>query len=301
MKFRVRERSVNLTRTLTGFIYVLLGKPFLQRGLTAFVFHEVNDNPNLHARETNTYSDVQLFKKQMGWIRESFSPLNIGNETGIESLQGCLVTFDDGYRGVLLNAVPILEEYQVPAVCFVNMATVQGEINSSAMVMYMARKDQNHALWEDSNPQFFNESVVHLSTSEIDQVKEYQGPYINERDLELLSLNPLITIGDHLHNHWYMNSFGMDELNVEIAAGQSKLRNFPWDDRLFATPHGVASGPVIQSLVHAGYSIIFSGKSALAVNDSTRVYPRIDMNVRIRSRYQLFGAIAIAKARNIRK
>jgi peptidoglycan/xylan/chitin deacetylase (PgdA/CDA1 family) len=298
MKFGGRERSVNRARTFIGFIYVLLGKPFLRRSLTAFVFHEVSDNPNLHARETNTYSDVQLFKKQMGWIKESFSPLNAGNKTEKGSLQGCLVTFDDGYKGVLSNALPILEDYQVPAVCFVNMATVEGEINSSALAMYMARKDQNCAHWENSNPRYFNESIARLTTSEIDQVREYQGPFINERELELLSLNPLITIGDHLHNHWHMNSLGMDELNVEIAVGQSKLSNFAWDNRFFATPHAVAADPVIQSLAHAGYSIIFSGKIAFTVNDSTRVYPRIDMNVRIRSRYQMFGAIAIAKARN---
>jgi peptidoglycan/xylan/chitin deacetylase (PgdA/CDA1 family) len=243
---------------------------------------------------------VQLFKKQLGWIKESFSPLNVGNETGTELLQGCLVTFDDGYRGVLLNALPILEDYQVPAVCFVNMATVQGAINSSALAMYMATKDQNYAYWENSNPRYFNESMARLTTSEIDQVREYQGPYINEGELELLSLNPLITIGDHLHNHWYMDTLGMDELNAEIAVGQSKLLNIASDVRLFATPHAVAADPVIQSLAHAGYSIIFSGKSTLTVNDSTRVYPRIDMNVRIRSRYQLFGAIAIAKARNFR-
>jgi hypothetical protein len=95
-----------------------------------------------------------------------------------------------------------------------------------------------------------------------------------------------------------MDTLGMDELNAEIAVGQSKLLNIASDVRLFATPHAVAADPVIQSLAHAGYSIIFSGKSTLTVNDSTRVYPRIDMNVRIRSRYQMFGAIAIAKARN---
>ncbi|HUW88489.1 MAG TPA: polysaccharide deacetylase family protein [Candidatus Paceibacterota bacterium] len=300
MQFAIRERLINLTRTAVGFVYVLSGKPFLHQGMTVFVFHEVNDNPRLHARETNTYSDVELFKKQMGWIKESFPLLNPGDGRGAMPQQGCLITFDDGYSGVLSNAVPILEHYQIPAVCFVNIATIQGDINSSAMTMYMAKRDQNPLHWADSNPQFLKESLAHLSVKEIEEVRQYQGPYINGEELELLSQNPLITIGDHLNNHWYINSLGIDELDIEIAAGRSKLQNYTWDGRFFASPHGVTSDLAIQSIERAGYSYIFSGKSAITTKELSRIYPRIDMNLRIRSRYQLFGSIGIAKMRSIR-
>src|SRR5581483_1023805 len=47
-----------------------------------------------------------------------------------------LVTFDDAWAGVFRTAVPILESLGVPAVCFLNMATVAGAPDLAAVRRY---------------------------------------------------------------------------------------------------------------------------------------------------------------------
>ena len=64
-----RSQWVNFIRFVIGSLFILLGKPLLNRQVTTFVFHEVSDTPRAHARETRAYSDVKTFGKQI----DSFS------------------------------------------------------------------------------------------------------------------------------------------------------------------------------------------------------------------------------------
>lgn len=289
-----REIVISIIRGTIGFLYVLAGKPYLNRGLTAFVFHEVNNDPNYHARQTHTFTGVELFERQIKWIKSAFSIVDLQDPLVELPEKGGIVSFDDGYRGVLLNALPILERYSVPAICFLNMATIQGEINSSALAMYLANEKGEKVDWRDSNPRFFARSIATLSMLEIEKVRAYQGPYMSEDEIEILSRNRWITIGDHLHNHWYMDSLSVKELNEEVAQGQVGLQRFSWDKRFFASPHGVASEVALNCLEDGGYTFIFS---SMTTRDSD-VYPRVDMNDTIRNRYQFFGAILTSRMRN---
>lgn len=283
-----------MSRSIIGFLYLLLGKPYLNRNLTTFVFHEIHDAPHLHSRDTRTFSDLRVFENQIKWIKSSFTIIDLQKNTDPKLKEGCIVSFDDGYAGILHNALPILEKYQIPAICFINMATMQGGINSSALAMYTAKRKHEKVDWNNSNPQFLKEALGSLKYEELQEVKEYQGPFMNVSELRLLSQNPLITVGNHLYNHWLMDDLSLVELDIEIAKNEKELQKYKSYRNYFATPHGVASERTLNQLLENKYKTVFSGKKILQ-EGQLNVYPRIDLNIRIANKYQFFGAIAISK------
>lgn len=297
MHFLARGKLIDITRFVIGVSYVLLGKPLLSRDLTTFVFHEISDVPNRHARETHTFSNVALFRKQITWIKAAFPIVDLRRNGSNELTSGCVLSFDDGYAGVLKNALPILEEYQVPAICFINMATILGEINSSALAMFIADRNGVGVKWHDSNPRFFDETLGVLEENELQEVREYQGPYLTAEELELLSKSALISLGDHSYNHWLLDALDHDGLSYEVRRSRTKLKEYSEIADIIAAPHAVASDSTIYGLAENGYRVLFSGKT-FSRRGSIVVHPRIDMSNRIGNKYQFFGVVAIAKCRS---
>ncbi len=296
VKIDLQRKSVSVSRYAIGSLYILLGKPLLNRHLTTFVFHEVSDTPRAHARETHTYSDVKTFEKQIEWIRKSFEVRNLRTDDVIDDGGGCLLTFDDGYAGLLENALFILEAKGMPAVCFINMATIRGELNSSALAMHMASREQRPVNWEDSNPRFYAQALEKLIAGDLEVIREYQGPYLDVQQLERISDSPLITIGDHLYNHWLLDALTQEEIGNELEKSSKELRSFKAHRQIFAAPHGRSSPEVLKYLMASGFRLVFSGKEIYCLG-AMAVYPRIDLNEDIANVQQFFGAIVISKLR----
>lgn len=292
-----RRMMVDAARWSFGLVFIILGKPFLKRQLVVFVFHEVSDEPRAHARETRTFSRIETFQKQIKWIRETFKIRDL-KEDGISPNFGeCVISFDDGYVGVKRNALPLLEDAKIPFICFVNIATVSGDVNSSALAMYMAGSERRPVNWRESNPRFYSKAMKFLEESGRRKVEEYQGPYLTSEELDSLSRNPLVTIGDHMFNHWYLDELTMQEFECELEKGQLKLRKLASYRPFFAAPHGVASQSVLRMLQKNSFRKVFSGSQIQRV-EGMGVFPRIDLNDEISSRYKFFGAIAISLLRS---
>jgi peptidoglycan/xylan/chitin deacetylase (PgdA/CDA1 family) len=105
-------------------------RSFLSSGLTVFVFHEITASPSLYQRRSESYTDPDVFKQQIRWIRDRFTiiaPTDLKQLGGTAELPGdaALITFDDAWAGVFRVGLPILEALDVPSLCFLNMATVR--------------------------------------------------------------------------------------------------------------------------------------------------------------------------------
>lgn len=72
------------------------------------------------------------FEKQVKYLKENnFKFLTIQDLEDINNIpnKSVLITFDDGYENIFINAVPILEKYNIPAVFFVSTNVIGKEIN----------------------------------------------------------------------------------------------------------------------------------------------------------------------------
>ncbi|MFA5023117.1 MAG: polysaccharide deacetylase family protein [Candidatus Paceibacterota bacterium] len=99
------------------------------------------------------------------------------------------ITFDDGYRDNLVNALPIAQKYNVPITIF-----IIGNIAS-----------QNKTFSWD--PAYANKP----------------GAYLNQAEIEQLALNPLVTLGSHTLNHPRLIDLNEQEQEAEISAGKEQL------------------------------------------------------------------------------
>lgn len=80
-------------------------------------YHAVNDLKNNLTSEIYQL-DKEKFKNQIYYLKKNKIKFkNLDNL--FDSSTGCLVTFDDGYKDILVNAIQILIENNIPCVIFV--------------------------------------------------------------------------------------------------------------------------------------------------------------------------------------
>ena len=78
----------------------------------------------------NLYVDTETFRRQLAYIRRRADvvPLReVASSRRSGPRQRVAVTFDDGFRSVLLNAAPVLEEFALPATLFMPTGAVRAD------------------------------------------------------------------------------------------------------------------------------------------------------------------------------
>jgi peptidoglycan/xylan/chitin deacetylase (PgdA/CDA1 family) len=100
-----------------------------ERTLRVLMYHKVND-----LRPNPTTVPVSVFEEQIGLLGDlGYVPVSLGQVldhylVGAPLPPGAvLITFDDGYRDNLENALPILERHGYPAVIFVPVGFLDGD------------------------------------------------------------------------------------------------------------------------------------------------------------------------------
>jgi peptidoglycan/xylan/chitin deacetylase (PgdA/CDA1 family) len=270
---------------------LLIGAPGYKSKIVAFVFHEVSDTPREHARLTNTYSSNKNFMKQIALLAGNFEIIDPLEDPLWVNKSGCLITFDDGYKGAL-DAAKILEDLGIASTHLLNLQTIYGQFNSSALIQFRDIQLARETKWSESQPKVMKELLSRLSNDDLKSLADFSGPYMNQEELkELISLTR-VSFGDHFLNHWYGNSLTHDEIKDNLYINATKFREIDKMKPYFASPHGQMDDKKIRLIIEQGYEVIFSGSSWRKIGNIP-IVPRIDMNNSIRSKSSLFGAIAI--------
>jgi peptidoglycan/xylan/chitin deacetylase (PgdA/CDA1 family) len=114
------ERVVNTRKVTSGLHYLI-------RNRTAFLgYHGVS--PASESAPAWTLVSESSFRVQMQYIREWFNCISIDEALADRSQRktkpAAVVTFDDGYANNLEVALPILEEYRIPAIVYITTGNV---------------------------------------------------------------------------------------------------------------------------------------------------------------------------------
>ena len=132
-----------------------------------------------------------------------------------------LITFDDGYKSFFTNAVPILQDYNLPSINFLNMAPIKGKIFWAGLIVYLCDKcpdfnkyiKSNLKFDKDKKPLFlycskklvnsFLEKTGKILNKEIEQ---FVGEFSTLEDLQTVKSNKLVflaTIYIIIMSHFY--------------------------------------------------------------------------------------------------
>jgi peptidoglycan/xylan/chitin deacetylase (PgdA/CDA1 family) len=205
------------------------------------MYHKVND-----VADNPTSIPVGLFDEQMAHLRELGYTV-VALDAVLDHYVGgaplpagaTLITFDDGYRDVLENALPVLRAHGYPAVLFVPIAYMQGRI-PLPHDQHLAREG------------------IHNPTIEWEQVAELEAGGVR--------------IESHGIAHKPLAEIELDEAVREIAISKLRLEErLGRPVRSFAYVKGSEAHfrPVHVSLVQqAGYELAFTSVSGANGPDS---------------------------------
>jgi peptidoglycan/xylan/chitin deacetylase (PgdA/CDA1 family) len=211
------------------------------RSLRVLMYHKVNDLPN-----NRMSMPVSLFDEQMAHLKE-LGYTAVGLDAVLahylehEPLPpgAVLITFDDGYRDNLVNAVPILRRHDYPAVQFVPIAYV-----GDAQPLPHERNLSAHG--------------VHNPTVDWEEVRELERHGVR--------------IESHGISHKPLAELELDEAAREIAVSKLKLEEaLGRTVRAFSYVKGSEADykPVHPGLVRqAGYDLAFTAVSGANSPDS---------------------------------
>ena len=147
-----------------------------------------------------------------------------------------IVTFDDGYRGVLEHALPILERYGIPATVFVSAAPVV-ERRHFWFDALCRRQGEAAVLKARTLPYQQWRALTEATATALEEIESHRPLTLEE--LQRLAASPLIEIGAHTMTHPTLALAPVDDQQREIAEGRAALeRVLGKRVTAFAYPYG---------------------------------------------------------------
>ncbi len=198
--------------------------------LAILSYHKIGE-PSLTAWRSWFYVPLQAFKLQMQWLRDNNWQV-ISMEAFTTALadlalfpaKSALITFDDGYRSVLENAAPVLQQFAYPAVLFIPTDYVG-------------------------------------QTNRFDQGAEPEEPICSWQDLRDLEQTG-VSIQSHSSSHRRFSYLSEEQQLSELRSSKELLEGkLGKQIALFAFPYGDQGSDLerVQNMLrHAGYSAAFT-------------------------------------------
>lgn len=200
--------------------------------------------------------DVNLFRNQLTWLlNNGFSFLTI-NELSNKILNGedisaglIAITFDDGFKITMKNALPILKSLKIKATFFITTDWIDSNKLLWQQKYYWYLKNYGLKDFFDKIRQIDKESFAGLNYSQCHGkfmqgilpeqkkmlLKQYHRSILNEKDIatsiypnskDVLSLNSSgMQIGSHSCGHYFMQNLPDDLYLQELLKSKERLEN----------------------------------------------------------------------------
>ncbi|HEY2840531.1 MAG TPA: polysaccharide deacetylase family protein [Pirellulales bacterium] len=258
-----------------------------ESSLLTFMFHALVDGSRIslvgpvHPSQCNTteqFSSLVEFYLDLGYQFVGPSDILAGlNETK----NHVLLTFDDGYFNNAL-ALPVLEEFQVPAIFFISTANILRGKSYWPDVVYR-RRTAGGASQQDIRQELSDLKKLTPLQIESRLCAEF-GPEamaptgdadrpLQASELAALAKHPLVSLGNHTRDHTILTNVGMEEVRQQIAGAQDDLmRICQVRPNTIAYPNGNHSSTVMQAAAAEGMLLGFTvekSKTALPLSNNT--------------------------------
>lgn len=122
------------------------GKPNREEGLRVLMYHDIRDDGSADPFCVSTFN----FREQMRILAREYCVVSFedavtrfanGDELPPRSI---VVTFDDGYRGLFDNALPILLDFDMSATVFIRC-----DVLETGLVPGEAKAERNYMIWDE--------------------------------------------------------------------------------------------------------------------------------------------------------
>jgi peptidoglycan/xylan/chitin deacetylase (PgdA/CDA1 family) len=253
----MKSKLRNLYYSVAGNKYIRsFFQSYFSNSVTILMYHRVLSEiqMNWHPFISNGISiSTDYFEEHIRYIRENYRVLTLDDYVTRnfidEKKPPVIITFDDGYKDNLLNALPILRKYKIPAVIYVVTRFMEGD---TSMWWYeldeICTTRQNIEFeWRGKKHSFIlrnigerqkcfrilrNLAVRHdLEDQKLlmervrgnSKGKSYDDFVLNWNDVIKLDKEELITIAAHTHNHVALRYLSEKEAKWEMSYSRQLL------------------------------------------------------------------------------
>ncbi len=255
-------------------------------GIAILCYHGVRADDPESAPFNELHVTQRTFERHCRLLAELCNPISLDDlraaRAGMRTLppRPVIVTFDDGYRGVLDHALPALERHGVPAAVFACTGPVLRARHFWFDVLY--RRDGEAAVLEAKGAPFDEWRALAESIDTPAEACERHRPLTLE-ELRRLAASPLIEIGGHTMSHPTLALTPVDEQRREIVGCRAALRDaIDKPIESFAYPYGNLEQDYLPETVRlvrqAGFSLAFTTAPSFAtLQDDPFQIPRFVM------------------------
>ena len=200
-------------------------------------YHSINNNNSPISLKINFFENQLKYLKKKGYKNIDF------NEIEKKENKTIIITFDDGYKDIFYNALPILKKYNFKATCFL-VTNFIGEFNN----------------WDKKKIDYKKKELM------------------NEKDINEWISNGM-SIGSHSHYHSDLTKISEENLFYELDFSKKLLEDkFNNNNNILCYPYGKVNEKVYSSVKKIYDKALTTNRSRYDTNiHDTHLIPRIDM------------------------
>jgi len=262
-----------IRKTDAAFARVYLGLRGERNALVPFLFHSLFRNEHEIAQnlvdplqETTVAQFRQFIEYYLSHGYTFVSPTEIAS--GLSSdRRYAVITFDDGYYNNFL-ALPVLEEFNVPAVFYISTNHVQQGKSYWWDALYRelaargaSAREQNEAAIEMKSLKTEAMEATLFERFGVDVLRprgDIDRP-MTPTELRQFASHPLVHIGNHTANHAILTNYPIDQVREQVIGAQQALQDMCGKSPIsIAYPNGDYSDEVIQICREAGLTVGFT-------------------------------------------
>lgn len=290
--------------------FLLSGKPrakgfvFLMHRVAEWEEGKIFWNENMKISPAKLEEIILAFREKYDFVRLEDVPARLKMK---QKRKFVVFSFDDGYRDNMLNALPIFKKYDIPFTIFLTSDFIdrkailwwyiledillQNEsIKLSDGKMYNCKtKEEKEDCFLEIRSEILKMNQCNIReqlesffcNSNIDWIQKCEELCLSWDDVELLSREPLVTLGSHTMHHYNLEELSTkEEVKVDILAGYHRIKDkIDIDLSVFAYPFGNAKNreiDVVREMKNIiKVAVMASGGAVTDCNDSMYSIPRI--------------------------
>ncbi|MGM0582457.1 MAG: polysaccharide deacetylase family protein [Bacteroidota bacterium] len=271
------------------------------------VLHHVQQEPVLGLGPNNDYS---ITPEQL----EKYCRARVGYESGLQGKgdkKRFFLTFDDGYKNNLTEALPVLERYGYKAAIFITTGFIEGELypyedelaavfENTELLRLPNQKEQVNVDNTTLKRECYRRLRLPLKTASLSKREAYMQTLAkinnyNRRDFQAIQFlswdevaeldrHPLITIGAHTHTHPVLtHRFPWDTYQEMKKSKDIIEEKLDHQVKYFSYPYGRNNFLVRFLAKLCGYKYAFTTENRLAdmTEDNHLELPRVEIKDRL--------------------
>jgi len=256
------------------------------------MYHGVCESPSGSLGPWEYAVSPSDFEEQIEQLSDSYEVVSLDKAMEADISEDlAVVTFDDGYKNNLTNAVPILERYDMPATFYISTSFVNGKLPYEYVVADAVLTENSIDITLDGNQ--IHEKLESTSSrlTAFQKVKrlaktspevrrdifrklpsgEGELSMLEPDDIRELDSHPLMTVGAHGHRHLPLASVSESTMENEIDQCTAAIEEILGHTvSHFSYPYGSNNAEVRKKVREVGY------ETAVTTNASYIKKKRLD-------------------------